>query len=181
LDRTLNHINCGAACGFILKYPVIFNPLDKLLIVLSPIFPVDYVLLSVIVLYIYFATLSAVTDIGIRCFCLNMFRFRKGRTEPQGLMTSSVILMLSTLALNNSVVTLAPTYANFGSQTYLPNGTSVEAPCSINAPSDVCLMTQVGTIVHSVDLNVGFFWACVLWIHLVVCTVVFSESCRIWG
>jgi len=157
LDRTLNHIDCGAACGFILKYPVIFNPLDKALILLSQYFPVDYLVLSFIVLYIYFSTMNAVTEIGIRCFCLNMFKFRKGRTDPQALMTTSIILMLSTLALNNSIVTLAPTYANFGSQTYMPNGTTTETDCSINAPSGVCIMTQVGTIVHSTNLTVGFF------------------------
>jgi len=86
-----------------------------------------------------------------------MFKFRRGRTEPQALMTTSIILMLSTLALNNSIVTLAPTYANFGSQTYVANGTSDTQPCSISAPENICLMTQVGIIVHSVDLNVGFF------------------------
>jgi len=157
IDRTMNHVSCGATCGFILTTLTIFNPLDKLLLLLSPIFPVDYVILSLLVLYIYFCTLNAITDIGIRCFCLNMFKFRRGRTEPQALMTTAIILMLSTLALNNSIVTLAPTYANFGSQTYVANGTTDTQPCSISAPGNICLMTQVGIIVHSVDLNVGFF------------------------
>jgi len=167
VDRTLNHVSCGATCGFILLTVTdlsLFNPLDRLLILLSTIFPVDYVVLSLLVLYIYFCTLNAITDIGIRCFCLKMFKFRKGHTEPQALMTTSIILMLSTLALNNSIVTLAPTYANFGSQTYVAeyNGTDPSQQnktisCSINAPGDICKMTQVGILVHSVDLNVGFF------------------------
>jgi len=157
LDRTLNHIDCGINCGFILKHPEIFNPLDKALIVLSTVFPVDYVMILLIVLYIYFCTLSAVTEIGVRFFCLHMFKFRKGRTEPRALMTASIILMLSTLALNNSIVTLAPTYANYGSQTFVPNDTTTAVPCSINAPPGACNMTQVGTFVHAVDLNVGFF------------------------
>jgi len=85
-----------------------------------------------------------------------MFRFRKGRTEPQALMSTSIVLMLSTLALNNSIVSLAPTYASFGSQVYMPNGTTEQLACSISAPTNSCIMTQVGTIVHSIDL-IGFF------------------------
>lgn len=37
LDKILNSY-CGAKCGFILKYPQIFNPLDKLLVLLSAVF-----------------------------------------------------------------------------------------------------------------------------------------------
>jgi len=156
VDRTLHHIKCDATCGFILQVPQIFNPIDQLLSFAATIFPVDYVIICVLVVYVYFATLFSITQIGIRFFCLRLYTFSKDRTQPQGLMTASIILMLGILALNNSLVTLAPTYTMFGSQTYI-NG-SGPVPCSINAPVDSnCTMTQLGAIVNGVNINVGFF------------------------
>jgi len=156
VDRTLHHIKCDATCGYILQVPVLFNPLDQALILFSKFFPIDYILICLIVIYVYFATLYAITQIGIRFFCLELFSFKKDHTRPQGLMTASIILMLGILALNNSLVTLAPTYAMYGSQSFV-NGTTV-TPCSINAPVDSnCTMTQLGTIVNGVNINVGFF------------------------
>jgi len=75
-------------------------------------------------------------------------------------MTASVILMLSILALNNAIVTLAPSYSLFGSQTYIPENVTHASPepCSVNAPeSSGCLTTQLGEIVNGININVGFF------------------------
>lgn len=47
-----------------------------------------------------------------------MFTFKKRATPPQGLLLASVILMLSILVLNLQVLTLAPRYTTFGSQTF---------------------------------------------------------------
>jgi len=148
---------------FILQYPQIFNPIDQVLMVCARYFPIDYIVICAIVLYVYFATLYAITQIGIKFFCLHLFSFKQDRTPPQGLMTASIILMLGILALNNSLVTLAPTYAMFGSQMYTPNATSsnpnpTPESCSINAPPESgCITTQLGFIVNSVNINVGFF------------------------
>uniref|UniRef100_A0A6B2L2H5 LMBR1-like conserved region-containing protein n=1 Tax=Arcella intermedia TaxID=1963864 RepID=A0A6B2L2H5_9EUKA len=178
LDRTLHHINCGFGCGFILQYPEIFNPLDKLLIVLAKFFPLDYIVLSIIIMYVYFCTLHAITEIGVKCFCLHMFKFQKDRTEPRALLMTSILLMLSTLALNNSIVTLAPTYSNFGSQTYISNTTNTETTCSMDSPS--CETTQLGTLVHGVQLNVkfiGVIFYCLTWIFVLIYFIGLIVAC----
>eukprot|EP01125_Pyxidicula_operculata_P011217 TRINITY_DN3668_c0_g1_i1.p1 TRINITY_DN3668_c0_g1~~TRINITY_DN3668_c0_g1_i1.p1 ORF type:complete len:501 (+),score=85.60 TRINITY_DN3668_c0_g1_i1:222-1505(+) len=160
IDKTLNHIDCGVTCGFILKQAAFWNPLDQVFLALAGVFPVDYVIISLIILFIYYSTLRAITTIGIRFFCLKMFVFRKQRTAPQAILIAAIILMLSILALNNAIITLAPTYAMFGSQTYFDNSTDPgkEIPCSINAPDNTtCTTTQIGVIVNGININIGFF------------------------
>jgi LMBR1 domain-containing protein 1 len=164
LDKILNSY-CGANCGFILKIPHIFNPLDKLLVLLSAYFPMDYVVLSVIVLYIFFATMNGITRIGIRFLWVHMYSFRKGKTMPQGLLLAAVILVLSVLVLNIQLITLAPQYATFGSQTYQPANTTAPVPCSIDytPPNGNCTMTQIADIVHGITLRMTFFSVIFYW------------------
>lgn len=58
-------------------------------------------------------------DLGVINRCTRqMFTFKKRATPPQGLLLASVILMLSILVLNLQVLTLAPRYTTFGSQTF---------------------------------------------------------------
>jgi len=149
---------CGSQCGFILAYPKIFNPLDYMLTELSKYFPLDYVALGLIIFYIFFTTLSGIIQIGVRFLWVNLYKIRRGSTPPQGLLLASVILMFSILSLNMELTTLAPRYANWGSQTYnSPNSTAGSIPCSLDAPPGVCYMTQIGTIVNRISLRTTFF------------------------
>jgi LMBR1 domain-containing protein 1 len=148
---------CGSQCGFILAYPKIFNPLDFVLTELAAYFPLDYVLLALIIFYIFFTTLSGVIRIGVRFLWVHMYKIRSKSTPPQGLLLTAIILMFSILALNMELTTLAPQYANWGSQTYTPvNGTSAQQ-CSLDAPPGACYMTQIGTIVNRISIRTTFF------------------------
>ena len=80
------------------------------------IFPLDFVIVGVIVIYVYFAALKGVTGIGIRFFCIKLYEFRKGATMPQGLLIGCGLMMLSVLALNMQMLMIAPQYCNFGAQ-----------------------------------------------------------------
>jgi len=149
---------CGAQCGFVLAYPKIFNPLDSLLTILSKYFPLDYIILSLIIFYIFFTTLSGIVRIGVRFLWVNLYKIRPRATPPQGLLMASVILMFSILSLNMELTTLAPQYANWGSQTYLaPNTTDEYKPCSLDAPEGVCHMTQIGTIINRISMRINVF------------------------
>jgi LMBR1 domain-containing protein 1 len=157
-DKAINsHHWCGAKCGFILAYPKILNPLDSLLTILQKYFPLDYIIISLLVLYIFFCTLSGIVNIGIRFLWVHMFTIRRGATAPQGILFATVILMLSVLVLNMEVTTLAPQYAQFGGQLYFNSTTNTTEQCSLNAPPGVCTMTQIGTFVNQISVRMSFF------------------------
>jgi len=156
IDRILNHLDCGVKCGLILKNAALFNPLDRLLLTLSNYFPVDYIFFSLIVIYIFCATLYSIVEIGIHCFCWKLFSVRPHHTDPQAIMLATILLILSILAMNNSLENIAPIYVNYGSQTYIPVNGTVPQSCSIAGSTD-CVMTEIGFIIHNVDINVGIF------------------------
>jgi len=158
IDKAANSgLFCGSQCGFILAYPKIFNPLDFVLTELSKYFPLDYVLLALIIFYIFFTTLSGIIRIGVRFLWVNLYKIRSGSTPPQGLLLASIILMFAILSLNMELTTLAPQYANWGSQTYTPINSTDVVPCSFDAPQGLCYMTQIGGIVNRISLRTTFF------------------------
>lgn len=158
-DKAINQIHfCGSQCGFITAYPKIFNPLDSLLTILSKFFPVDYVILALLIFYIFFSTLSGIVHIGVRFLWVHLFEVRRSRTPPQGLLFSAIILMLSLLALNMQITTLAPQYATFGSQVFYNTTVNATQPCNLDALANTtCTMTQIGTIINRINIRTSFF------------------------
>jgi len=160
IDKIKN--SCGAPCGFVTKYPEISNPIDLMLWNLAPYFPLDYVALGSIILYVFFSTLSGVIRIGIRFLWVHLFTIKPRQTPPQGLLLATVLLMLALLALNVEILTLAPRYASYGSQVYLDtnvtgNATAVLTQCSITAPPSLCTMTQIGSLMSRIQAGTAFF------------------------
>jgi len=158
IDKAVNAGDwCGAQCGFVIAYPKIFNPFDSLLTLLSKYFPLDYVLLAGVIFYIFFCTLSGIAKISVRFLWIKMYSIRPKATPPQGLLLSAIILMFAILALNMEITTLAPHYANFGSQVW-KNGTSGELQsCSMDAPPTQCSMTEIGKIINRISVRTNFF------------------------
>jgi LMBR1 domain-containing protein 1 len=152
VDKIVNS-QCGLACGYTLSHPKKWNPLDAFLVLMSKYFPLDYVVVAVVVVYIYFATLSGISNIGIRFLWILLYRVKARATKPQGLLIATLIMMLSLLALNMQLMSLFPQYATYGSQTWGPDN----AQCDITAPPDQCQMTQIGTIIHRIFMRLSFF------------------------
>lgn len=109
-------------------------------------FPLDSVVLASVVTYIFFSTLSGIRGIGIRFLWIELFRVRPHGTPPQGLLLSAVFLTLAVLALCLELLTLAPRYVSFGTQTYFHNATT--SLCDMTAPTSVCHMTQIATFLN---------------------------------
>ncbi|KAF2069994.1 hypothetical protein CYY_008686 [Polysphondylium violaceum] len=148
---------CGSACGFLTTYPKLKNPFDILLIKLAPYFPADYFILGFVIFYIFASTLSGIVRIGIRFLWVHMYDFQYRKTFPQGLLVACVLLMLSNLCLNMQIINLAPRYVMYGTQVFL-NTTSLEVlPCSIEAPPDLCIMSQIGVLTSRIQLGTSFF------------------------
>jgi len=158
IDRLINHLGCGLACGFILSHSGVFNPLDRLLVLLSHVFPLDYILLLIVILYLYLATLNGIVYWGIRLCCMRLYDFREQRTKPQGLLIASIYLMTSLLAIMNQLITIAPNYAMFGSQkTVYHNKTVLCGLSYYNNATNECVPTQVGDIVNLISLKAPLF------------------------
>jgi len=168
IDKVTN--SCGVKCGFFAQYPEISNPVDLLLWHLAPYFPMDYVVLGSLIGYIFFCTLNGVVKIGVRFLWVHLYDIKPRRTPPQGLLLTAIILMLALLVLNMEILTVAPRYASYGTQTYLPENSTELAPCSNTAPPANCTMTQIGTFVAIIQFGTPFFgnvYYYAMWVFIV--------------
>ncbi|KAF9941716.1 hypothetical protein BGZ65_001950 [Modicella reniformis] len=188
---------CGAPCGYILTHSTLMNPLNRLFLKLSPFFPVDYILMLMIIMYMFLATTKGIISIGIRFLWVNMYRFRRAATQAQGLLAATMLLMLSLSGLCYSLtMSVAPDYFMFGSQKYC-NHTIVAPirdcseyptliiPCHIGAPEDLCTPTVTSSLILKIilgtpSLGIAFYYT--QWVFLVVFILAFVynsiQGCR---
>jgi len=94
----------------------IFNPADEIFLRLARVFPVDFVILSVLVMYIFCASMFGIIGLGIRFLCFNMYALRPRKSLPQALLVLCNVVSHILLALCMALLTIAPNYTSFGSQ-----------------------------------------------------------------
>ncbi|KAF1360536.1 putative lysosomal cobalamin transporter [Lizonia empirigonia] len=180
IDKAKNSI-CGVHCGYILGHINIFQPLNWVLVKSSKVFPIDYVLFLLLVLFLFSASVVGIATAGIRFLWLTIFKIRKGHTSPQALLMATVLLTLIVLAINYSVaMVVAPQYATFGPQTYcdLPvNHVGDQPDCSEHKEAvkacteladnpvakDVCTPSVLSTFINRVTINFPFFGVVLFW------------------
>jgi LMBR1 domain-containing protein 1 len=170
---------CGAPCGFVMKYPTINNPIDNyILLPLAAYFPLDFALFTGLILFIFFSTVGGIVAIGIRFLWVHMYSIRARKTAPQGLLLATMIIMLVVMALNVEMYTIAPQYTQFGTQQWpsTANGTTTWKPCCLpfagtnstepdeNCPPaesdtirDYCTMTALATFVNGIKTRMTYF------------------------
>ncbi|TGZ81899.1 hypothetical protein EX30DRAFT_358620 [Ascodesmis nigricans] len=148
----LRNSRCGRHCGFILPYTYILNPINSLFVAASRAFPVDYILALALVLLFFIASVIGIAFIGIRFLWVSIFKLRVGGTKPQGLLLTTVMLTLITLAVNYSfTMLLFPSYAHFGGQKYCNL-----LPCTATSPLAICTPTVVSSFINRITLNFPF-------------------------
>jgi LMBR1 domain-containing protein 1 len=180
IDKAKNSI-CKANCGYVLGHINIFQPVNWIFVISSKVFPIDYVIFLLLVLFLFSASVVGLATVGIRFLWVSLFKIRKGHTSPQALLMATVMLTLIVLAINYSVAMLiAPQYATFGPQTYcdLPvahpgaqpdctNHRSAIKPCTELAENhlakDVCTPSVVSTFINRVTINFPFFGIVDFW------------------
>lgn len=180
IDKAKNSV-CGAHCGYILGHINIFQPLNWILVKSSKVFPIDYVLFLLLVLFFFSASVVGIATAGIRFLWITIFKIRKGHTSPQALLMATVLLTLIVLAINYSVaMVVAPQYATWGPQTYCDMKTNsldeqpdcsdhkdLIRPCSELAtnPSaqQVCTPSVLSTFINRVTINFPFFGIVLFW------------------
>ncbi len=179
-DKAKNSI-CKHHCGYILGHINIFNPINQIFVQSAKVFPVDYVLFTVLVLLFFCSSVVGITTVGIRFLWINIFQVRKGHTPPQAILLMTGILILGILALNYSIsMVVAPQYATFGPQTFCdraPDLSEMQPDCSktshliipcseaINsrATEQVCIPSIASTFLNRVSINFPFFGAVFFW------------------
>lgn len=171
---------CGAKCGYILSDVNILNPINWIFVKASKVFPIDYVLIILLVIFFFVSTVIGLAFIGIRFLWVVIFKIRSGHTKPQALLMSTTLLTLSVLAINYGLTMfVAPQYSHFGGQMYCTwpmNEPGVVRdcthhpdylfPCSAGATGPaaaVCTATVVSTFINRITLNYPFFGVFAFW------------------
>ncbi|RYP20901.1 hypothetical protein DL765_002551 [Monosporascus sp. GIB2] len=196
IDKAANSI-CKQHCGYILGHINVFQPMNWIFVQTAKAFPIDYILMALLILLFFSSSISGLATIGIRFLWLRVFQIRKGKTPPQALLMATVMLALITLAINYAIAQLvAPQYATYGTQTFcdLPprhadeqpdctNRLEAVKPCSewVNSlhSTQVCTPTVMSTFLNRININWPVFGAIDFWAQfafLGVFLVVFLTS-----
>ncbi|NXP48644.1 LMBD1 protein, partial [Heliornis fulica] len=117
LDKALH--SAGFDSGFIILGTNLTNPLNMLLPVLQTVFPLDYILITTIVMYFIFTSMAGIRNMGVWFFWVRLYKIRRGKTRPQALLFLCMILLLIVLHTSYMIYSLAPQYVMYGSQKYL--------------------------------------------------------------
>lgn len=177
IDRII-YSECGILCGFLSAKPQLFIPFDQLLTVASKVFPLDYILFTLFILFFLFAAVVGLSNIGINFFILRLYKVRFRNTVPQGLLTACVFLMLCIIVFTFTCINFAPQYITFGSQKYIKTKESEPIACELSAMAGnttstihvgnstiivhnngtnyymrPCYMSEIATIVHTVSVE----------------------------
>ena len=183
IDKAKNSV-CKSHCGYVLGHNKIFNPMNWIFVKSAKIFPIDYVIFLLLVVYFFFSSVVGIATIGIRFLWIKIFQIRQGRTSPQALLLATMLLTLMALAIQYSVAMLvAPQYAHYGPQTFCDrplrhpddqpdcsNHTKAIKPCSeastSQAAANVCTASVVSTFIDSITIDFSFFGDVTFWAQI---------------
>ncbi|XP_051469674.1 lysosomal cobalamin transport escort protein LMBD1 isoform X2 [Apus apus] len=146
LDKALH--SAGFNSGFIILGTNLTNPLNMLLPVLQTVFPLDYILITTIVMYFIFTSMAGIRNMGIWFFWIRLYKIRRGKTRPQALLFLCMILLLIVLHTSYMIYSLAPQYVMYGSQKYL-------VQISVLLPEHTSFFTNFGSSVLPITLGTG--------------------------
>ncbi|EEU48950.1 uncharacterized protein NECHADRAFT_75619 [Fusarium vanettenii 77-13-4] len=180
IDKAKNSI-CKQKCGYILGQIHVFQPINWIFVKAAKAFPVDYILMALLVLFFFSSSISGVASVGIRFLWVRIFQIRKGRTAPQALLIATVMLALIILASNYGIAMMvAPQYSIYGTQTICTNEpahpgaqpdcrnhTDMIRPCSealkLRHAKDVCTPSIMSTFLNRIAITWPFFGLVDFW------------------
>ena len=190
IDKAKNSI-CKEQCGYILGRVHIFQPIDWIFVQSSKVFPIDYILMALLVLFFFASSVAGIARIGIRFLWVRLFEIRKGRTSPQGLLLATMMLSLIVLAINYAITTIvAPQYSLYGPQTFCTNPPrhAGDAPDCTDHPElikqctklshadksgNICTPSVVSTFINRITANFPFFGALDFWAQFAFLAIFF--------
>uniref|UniRef100_A0A8C9STT7 Lysosomal cobalamin transport escort protein LMBD1 n=1 Tax=Scleropages formosus TaxID=113540 RepID=A0A8C9STT7_SCLFO len=135
LDKALH--STGINSGFIILGTNLTNPVNELLLALQPVFPLDYLLITVITMYFVFTSMAGIRNIGIWFFWIRVSIHRIYTLFlKKGIVTSFMEISLFS-SVNYSLPFTAGNSTGFSSRT-----------CDAAAPEDQCTMTRSYLFLH---------------------------------
>lgn len=144
VDRVINS-HCGIGCGFqVHSPPHLIVPLDAALILSSNVFPLDYILLASVVLYMMCCTFMGISIVGIRFFWVEIFAFKKRASEPTALLMAVMCANLTMSSVVVQLVAALPQYTAFGNATQPSDGKQ----CTLTG--DECEPTEISRVFHQI-------------------------------
>ncbi|KAI6784623.1 lysosomal cobalamin transporter-like protein [Emericellopsis cladophorae] len=199
IDKAKNSV-CKQKCGYILGKIHVFQPINWIFIQSAKVFPIDYILMALLILLLFGSSITGVATVGIRFLWVKIFQIRRGRTAPQALLMATVMLALMILAINYAVAMLvAPQYSIYGTQTFCTNeprhpgeqpdcsrNSSHIRPCSESLKyahaKDVCTPSVMSIFLNRITITWPFFGAIDFWAQfaflavflIVLVTAIFS-------
>jgi len=179
LDKALH--SGGPATGYALQNSSLPNPVDLLLVVAQQVFPLDYVLYTVLVLFMLSCSMSGISKLGIRCFCLLLYRIRAWRTPPRGLLLLVLCLMFIILAQSVIMFSIVPDYAMFGNQHYkdtVGNETTIVRCSAKNyaLEKDDCVPSRISVLLFAFHFKAWIFGAAYYWLTWVLLGAILGGS-----
>jgi len=154
------HSLCGPSCGYSLAKTHIINPVDEAFRRLAKVFPIDCILFTLLVLYIFLACVSGMVGLGVRVFIVKLYAIQKGRTLPNAFLMAAWLLSLMTLVLNLQISVIAPSYSSFGNQFFLNTTSGERVVCDndmIGRVEHTCIQTQLGKFMSTMQVETPFF------------------------
>ncbi|KAG8527115.1 uncharacterized protein KY384_008544 [Bacidia gigantensis] len=182
-DKAKNS-TCKSHCGYVLGHINIFNPINYIFVQAAKVFPIDYIIYLLLVLYFFSSSVVGIGVIGIRFLWLEIFKIRKGHTTPQAMLLATMLMSLMVLAIFYSMAMIvAPQYTHYGPQTFcdreiVPGDGQPDCsthhnaikPCTERSTSlaaaRVCTPSVASTFIDRITVNFSFFGAVDFWAQI---------------
>lgn len=167
MDKALH--SGGPFTGYTLQNSSLPNPVDILLVLAQQVFPLDYVLYTILILFLLSCSMSGIGNLGIRFCCLALYKIRAWKTPPRGLLLAVLSLMYIIMAQNIIMFSIVPDYSMFGNQHYqdtVGNVTTIMKCSAKNFPEekDNCVPSRISVLLFSFHFKAWIFGAAYYWL-----------------
>jgi LMBR1 domain-containing protein 1 len=130
-------------CGFLLDSPSYINPLNELQVVLAKYFPSDYIMFTLLVVYLFGSSLTGLLQGGVRLFWIKLFDIERKRTLHNALLAGIWFLSFVLVSVSIQVIALLPQYSTFGFQKDSAGNECSFSRSSMNENSTECVPSQI--------------------------------------
>jgi len=179
LDKALH--SGGPYSGYTLQNSSLPNPLDLVLVLAQQVFPLDYVLYTIMTLFLLSCSMSGIGNMGIRLCCVELYKIRAWKTPPRGLLLAVLSMMYIILAQNIIMFSVVPDYSMFGNQHYqdtVGNVTTILRCSAKNFPEekDNCVPSRISVLLFSFHFKAWIFGAAYFWLTWLLLAAIVGGS-----
>jgi len=155
LDRAL-HSKCGMSCAWQISEGTIPNPINFILWSASAFFPLDFVIFASILLTLFISTIYALSKLGMRCGCFQLFEFDPEGTMHNGFLLVLWFLMFIIFSFVFILQDVSNEYLTFGHQFAVRKGHEIQ--CNIDISTNrLCVKTVIYGYLENIRLGLPIF------------------------